>query len=178
LDILLLKYFSDTETLGRYSFAKTISSLFIFVPTGISTILMPRIASLPAQKHQKLLIQSIALSLLINLGILAALLLLGEMVVRKLFGVDYISSPTTVLTLSIGMIILGIHGIISAVQVGKGRANWETISRFVVLGVSAIVGWILIPIYASLGAAISVLAGGISGLAAYGALLVLKRRQI
>ena len=178
LDILLLKHFSDSEILGRYSLAKNISALFIFIPTGISTILMPRVASLPERDHNKLLIQSLALSLAINLGVLAALLLLGNWAVRRFFGPGYLSSPTTVLVLATGMIVLGIHAIFSSVQVGKGRANWETISRFVILVVSISVGWFMIPVYADLGAALSVLAGGGSGMIAYGILFFLNRRAL
>jgi O-antigen/teichoic acid export membrane protein len=178
LDILLLKQFSDSETLGRYSLAKTIGALFIFVPTGISTILMPRIASLRKQDHRKLLVQAVALSLLINLGILAVFLMFGEMAIQQLFGAEYLSSPLTFLILSAGMIILGVHGIASSVLVGKGRAEWETISRFAILGISALVGWRLIPSYGGLGAALSILMGGGCGLIIYGVLFVFKRREV
>jgi O-antigen/teichoic acid export membrane protein len=178
LDILLLKHFCDSETLGRYSLAKTISALFIFIPTGISTILMPRVASLPAKDHNKLLIQSLVLSLVINLGILAVLLLLGNWAVRQFFGAEYLSSSATVLILAAGMIMLGVHAIFSSVQVGKGQANWETISRFVILVVFFTVGWLMIPVQGDLGAAISVLAGGSSGMIAYGILFFLNRRTL
>jgi O-antigen/teichoic acid export membrane protein len=177
VDVLLLKQFSDIEILGQYSLAKNISSLFIFIPAGISTVLMPRVASLPEEKHKKLLIQSLDLSLLISVGILAVILLFGEWAVRQFFGADYLSSPTTVLVLSIAMIVLGIHGIFSSFQVGKGRANWETISRFAFLMVSVAIGWWSIPVYAGLGAAISMLAGGISGMIAYGVLYFLEWRS-
>jgi O-antigen/teichoic acid export membrane protein len=176
LDILLLKHFSEPEILGRYSLAKTISALFIFIPTGISTILMPRVAALPEKDHNKLLSQSLVLSLGINLGLLAALLLLGNWAVRQFFGTEYLSSPITVLALATGMIILGIHAIFSSVQVGKGRVNWETISRFAILVVSFTVGWLMIPVQDDLGAAISVLAGGSSGMITYGILFFLNRR--
>jgi hypothetical protein len=75
------------------------------------------------------------------------------------------------------MIVFGIHAIISSVQVGKGFANRETISRFIILLTFALVGWLLIPLYGALGAAISVLAGGISGIAAYGILFFWNRRS-
>jgi O-antigen/teichoic acid export membrane protein len=177
IDILLLRNLSDAETLGQYALAKNISVLFFFVPSGISTVLMPRVASLPEKQHKKLLIQSLALAVLINLGILAALLLFGAQIVSRLFGAEYLSSPATVLALSAGMIVFGIHAIISSVQVGKGFANRETISRFIILLTFALVGWSLIPLYGALGAAISVLAGGISGIAAYGILFFWNRRS-
>jgi O-antigen/teichoic acid export membrane protein len=177
VDILLLRNFSDGETLGQYSLAKNISVLFFFVPSGISTVLMPRVASLPEKKHKKLLIQSLALSLLINLGLLTFLLLFGHQIVGRFFGAEYLSSPVTVLVLSAGMIVFGIHAIFSSVQVGKGYANRETISRFTILLTFALVGWLAIPAYGALGAAISVLAGGISGIAAYGILFFLSRRS-
>jgi O-antigen/teichoic acid export membrane protein len=163
--------------LGQYALAKNISVLFFFVPSGISTVLMPRVASLPEKQHKRLLTQSLALAVLINLGILAALLLFGSQIVSRFFGAEYLSSPVTVLALSAGMIVFGIHAIISSVQVGKGFANRETISRFIILLTFALVGWLLIPLYGALGAAISVLAGGISGIAAYGILFFWNRRS-
>lgn len=176
LDFLLLKRFSDVETLGQYSLAKNISVLFIFIPSAISTVLMPRIASVPEKEHKKLLIQSLALSLTINFGILVALLLLGEWAVRQFFGAEYLSSPVTVLILSIGMIVLGTHAIFSSVLVGKGRASWETMSRLVILVVFATVGWLIIPMHDGLGAAITVFVGGVSGILSYGILLFLYKR--
>ncbi len=177
LDILLIKSFADADAVGKYSLAKTISALFIFVPGGISTVLMPRIASQPATRHRALLAQALALSLIINLAIFLAYFFFGEWAIKTIFGAEYLSDARTLFTLSAGMILIGVHSIYSAMVVGQGRANLETISRFVMLAVFALVGWLTIPVYKDFGGALATVATGVSGLLVFSLMAFLNRRQ-
>jgi O-antigen/teichoic acid export membrane protein len=177
LDVLLLKQFADIDSLGKYTLAKSITAIFIFVPSGIGTVLMPRVASLPSKEHHRLLSQSLCLSLLINIGLLLGYILVGEWAIQYFFNASYISPRNIIITLSLGMIAFGIQGIISSYQVGKGRANWETISRVTSLVVITLTGCLLIPSYGNFGAALTVLFGSVSSLFTFAILELLERRR-
>ncbi len=86
------------------------------------------------------------------------------------------------LVLSVGMIVGGAHSVMTAVLVGAGKAQYETISRIVSVVVAGIVGALLIPNMNALGAAFSYLAGASAALGTYGVIYVtqylLKRRVL
>lgn len=177
LDILLLKQFVPIGIVGQYSLAKSLSAIFSFVPSGIGTILMPKIASQPKTEQKKLFIQSLAFSIILNLVFLIMYIIWGELVIKILFGVDYIISRKVLITLSIGTMLFGIRSIISSVLVGVGKVSWETLGWFVILLSSVVSGLYLIPAYGAFGAALMTVLGAVSGLIMYIFLNLYERKR-
>ena len=131
IDILMLEYFADDQTLGVYTLARTLSSVFFFIPGGISTILMPKIASSPRESHKPMLFNMLAISLIINVGLLVGYVLFGQWFVETLFGSEYVYEPLVAFIMAVGMIIFGAHSVVTAVLVGRDRAwaRWAPRSR-------------------------------------------------
>ncbi len=170
LDVLLLEYFAGTGVLGVYALTKTLSMVFTFVPQGVSTLLMPRVASGSGGGHVKLIRNAVLAPLVVDLLALVAFLLLVPWFIQKAFGQEYLSTMGVTLALALAMIVQGIHSVVTAVLVGAGKAQYETISRFVSVIAGAVTGVLLIPSLSALGAALSLLVGSLAGLATYGAI--------
>ncbi len=181
LDVLMLQYFSGNTVLGVYTLTRTLTMVFSFIPEGVSTLLMPRIASLTKDKHLGLLKNSVLVPLVVNIIGLLAFLLVVPWFIRLYFGKEYASSMGVTLVLSLGMIVSGAHSVVTAVLVGSGKAQYETISRFVAVAAAAGVGFWLIPSMNALGAAGAYLAGSSAALGTYGVIYsinYLKNRRV
>jgi O-antigen/teichoic acid export membrane protein len=172
IDFLLLERLVGERELGAYSLSKTLATMFMIVPAGISVLLMPKVAASPSKGHRQLLIRMLFISLLIDGIALMVYLPLVQPLTQRIFGRDYLVPLGVSLLLSLYMILYGIHGLITAVFVGSGRPQVESISRIIEL-VATIAGcWILIPSYGAWGAAIGILSGKILALVTYGVMSI------
>ncbi len=167
IPILFLEHSGGNSEVGLYSVAKNLGLLFFFVPSSIATILMPKTAATAAQEHRKMLVSMLGITLFINTGLLIIYVLSVEWFVMQFFGKQYLIGMPVYLLQAVGMTLLGIHSVITAVIVGKGRANTESVSRLIALAVTAIAAWLFIPQMGPLGAAITVTVGAIAGLISY-----------
>lgn len=176
-DTILLEAFSDDASLGVYMLAKTLSLVFLFIPDGISTLLMPMVASQPGRKHGALLRSTVIGTLVINAAVLAAYLIFGQWLIQTYIGVRYVPELSVFLILSIAMMIMGAHNLITAFFVGSGKASFETISRLAGAVVMLVAGLLLVPTEGPLGAAVTVLLAAILAQVTYIAILLSERRK-
>lgn len=167
VDLLLLESLGSTGQLGAYSLSKTLAGLFLIVPSGISTLLMPKVAAAPQKGHAQLLLRMLAITLLVDVFAMLFYLPLARPLTQRIFGGDYLVPFAVSLVLSLYMILYGIHGLITAVFVGTGKPQFETFSRIIELVTTALCCWLLIPAHGGMGAAIALLVGKISALAVY-----------
>jgi len=167
MDILLLAHFWGTTEVGVYAVAKTLAHVSLYLPTGVATFLMPKAAGAPAHAHRWMLERALILSMAVCLATLALYLLFGKWIVIMLFGPEYVIGTNVMIMLALGMIMLSIHSVVTAVLVGGGRPGLETISRVVALCCSALVGWIMVPIYGVFGAATVIFIGPLTALITY-----------
>lgn len=172
LDLLLLESWGTSSQLGSYSLSKTLTTMFLIVPMGISTLLMPKVASTPSSEHRRSLVRMLTVSLVVNAIVLAIYLPLVQPLTRRIFGADYVVAPAISILLALYMIAYGIHGLVTAVFVGSGRPHLESVSRIAEL-VSIVLGcWLLIPRLGATGAAIAMFVGKLVALLTYAALTV------
>lgn len=177
IDVLLLERFSGNAAVGAYALSKTLSMLLTFVPFGLNTVLMPKVAATPPDQHGKLLRQVVVLSLLANLPFLGLYLLGYQFFVHYIFGQVYVVSFEVILMLGLGETLHGLHGTITAVVVGSNRPHLETVSRISTVIVVIVVGSLAIPAYGITGAAFTVLISGIIALLAYAVTHLLERNR-
>ena len=177
-DLLFLERMGNENRLGAYSLSKTLASMFLIVPAGISTLLMPKVAASPKKGHRQLLIRMLIISVLIDVVALIFYLPLVRPLTMRIFGVDYLVPLSVSLLLALYMIAYGIHGLITAVYVGSGKPQVESASRIVELVAIGIGCWFLIPNFGALGAAIAMLSGKVLALLAYGAMGFLGSSKI
>lgn len=157
VDVLLLNSYRGSGEVGVYALSKTLSAAFGFIPLGITTILMPKVAGSHAKEHRRLLQNALTLTFLANFFGLVIYAVAYNPFVEKLFGSRYVVSPSIFLVVALANILLGIYGIISSVFVGSDRARLETISSIIGTVAALIAGLLLIPTYGAVGAAATTL---------------------
>jgi O-antigen/teichoic acid export membrane protein len=177
IDVLLLEHFRGDHAVGIYSLSKTLTAVFTFVPIGITTILMPRIAAVPKDAHMRLLKYAIMWNLAANGALLIVYAVVYNWVVVRMFGREYVVGPEVFVVVALANITFSFHSIISSVMVGSNRPKLETISLIIALAGSALIGWIFIPIYGLPAAALTTLSGAVIALMAYGVIVIVLRRQ-
>lgn len=176
ISLLLLERFHDTAAVGVYSVAKTLATVLLFIPIGMSTLLVPQAAALDSPARTQLLKRSLVITLATNAAILVGYIVLAQPFVRVVLGQDYVVPVNVTIVLGLAMTVVGVNSIITAVVVGAGEPAVETASRVVTLMVAALVGWLLIPVASIQGAACAELAGALSGLITFAIILVRRWR--
>jgi O-antigen/teichoic acid export membrane protein len=167
MPILVLEPFAGTEAVGVYGVANTLTMAFLFIPTSIATLLMPKTAGLPRHQHLSLLKKTLFWALLVNLIGLGIYTLLVEWFVLTVFGAEYLVDQSTYIILAVAMIVLGSGGVITAVLVGSGRVWVETAGRVVAAVLTAGLCWYLIPSHGAAGAAVAMVVGAVSAVIIY-----------
>lgn len=175
IPIIMLEHFSGTADVGIYAVARTLAMIFLFVPSSISTFLMPKTSELPSETHLRLLKKMLMLSSLLNVGIFIAFLISVNWLVQMMLGAEYLAGISVFAIQAIATIAAGMHTVITAVIVGRGSPKYESISRLVALAVTAISAWLLIPHYGPLGAALTACTGSLAALSSYGIIVVIVK---
>jgi O-antigen/teichoic acid export membrane protein len=178
MDILLLEHYWGTATVGVYAVAKTLAHVSLYLPTGIATFLMPKTAGSPSQAHRGMLDRALIISLAVCVSTLVVYILLYKWFVMILFGSKYVIEMNVILLLALGMIMLATNQVVTAVLVGRGKPGIDTIGRIVAVCCASLVGWLIIPVYGSLGAALVVLSGPLAALLTYFVLILSKERKV
>ena len=168
MDLLILQRNVSSAELGAYSLSKTLATVFAFVPEGIATLLMPKVAASAKQAHRQILSRMLVASLLVNGVVLVTYLPVVRPFTARIFGADYLVFLSVSILLALGMIASGMHSMITAVFVGSGKPGAESISRIMDLAATSLGCWFLISHHGGLGAAISMLMGKIAALVTYG----------
>lgn len=166
-DLLFIERFGNANMLGAYSLSKTLASMFIIVPSAIATLLMPKVASSSRKDHGSLLWRMVTITLVIDTAALLVYLPLAQPLTRSIFGTDYLVPLVVSLLLAVYMILYGVHSLMTAVYVGDGKPQIESVSRVVELIFTLTLCLVLIPSFGMQGAAISMLGGKIAGLSVY-----------
>lgn len=160
IDVLLLNFYRGTGEVGVYALSKTLSAAFGFIPLGITTILMPKVAGSQSADHGRLLRNALTMTVAANIVGLVIYGFTYNWFVNKLFGARYVVEPAIFMVVAVANILFGIHQIISSVYVGSDHARRETISLVIGLAAAFIVGLFTVPAYGAAGAATMALVGG------------------
>jgi len=177
--VLILKYFSDYSEVATLSLAFTLSIVFSFIPVAISTVTMPKIASLRGNEHRiRIFKYSTALILLSGVGLIIPAILFGKQGITMVFKEEYADAYLPFIIISIGAVLAGIRNSFSALWEGGGRpiiSTYDTVSAAVVTIFSSI---ILIPKYGVIGASISYVLGWASSIliSSYFLLMLFRKR--
>jgi len=158
----LIEQFLGTGAVGIYALTKTLTMFLSFIPAGVTTVLMPKVAAGKHDTHGDVMRNSILLSLGANAILLLLLLIVYRPFITLVFGEAYVVPLAVLLMLALSEISYGVHGIVTAVLVGTDQPYWETVSRVVVVIVSVLFGIIFIPALGLTGAALTVFAGAIA----------------
>lgn len=169
-DILIVSYFLSPRYVGYYAIAVTLAEIILRIPDAIGTVLLPRVANMPA-KESKYFTPKVCRIVLIPIVIISAIIILmSNQIVFIAFGKDYLPSSSALMFLMPGVIALAIWKIISNDLIAQGYPLHYSVSS--AIGVLTMICFdiLLIPIYGIAGAAI---ASSLSYIAATFAIVVI-----
>jgi len=158
LDVLMLKQFTDYESVAIYSVAVKLTLLVSVVLSSVNTVLGPQIAKDFNQKNTLALRlkikKSTRLIFMSTTPIIIGLALLGDPIL-ELFGAGYQQANTPLLILLAGQMINAFCG---SVGVYLNMTNKQTTFQWIIASavvVNVFLNWMLIPRYGMQGAAIA-----------------------
>jgi len=178
MDVLLIERFADTASVGLYTLTKTLIALFGFVPLGLMTVVLPKVASLPEHEHMRVLKRALLLVTVANGAALIVFLVGYRWFIGTFFGESYIVPMEVVLMLAFGEILFGYHSIITAMLIGGNNPQLETVSRILIVITAFTFGMILIPRLGLLGAGIMMLSCGIVAIVTYTVAGLVRRKRL
>jgi O-antigen/teichoic acid export membrane protein len=122
INAVIIKSVLDTEQVGYFSIAFTLAQVFTFIPTAISTIILPKVSGLKNKSNIK---PQVTLAVIGNLIISAVILLLliffREQIISLIFGEKYLPAAPLIVYLSLGQIFINSYVIFSSVFQGVNR---------------------------------------------------------
>jgi O-antigen/teichoic acid export membrane protein len=166
--VLFLEHFTDNATVGIYSLAATMGIVLSFFPSGLATLLMPKIAGAPDERYKTLLAGSLGLVLVFSITLVLIYYFFAPWFIGAVFGSEYLIFPKVFVLMALAETFAGAHTILTTAYVGRGRAEEETKSRLVALLATFVGCWLLIPSYGVIGAVWARLFGAVSSLIVYG----------
>lgn len=161
LDVFLLGIIlSNEEIIASYKVATTIPAAMIFIPTALVTYIYPYFASKKddkywcLQQYKKIIKYFGAFNLLITIG----LILLAKPIIVLLYGTQYTDAVTCFRILAVNYFISGTFRSISGnLLVTQRKLGFNLIVNVISGSVNIIGNLILIPLCASIGAALTTL---------------------
>ena len=156
MDILMLGYFTDIETVGLYHPAVRTAGLQQSILIAFSGIFAPMFSKYYAKKdvvgmhHIYKLVTRCIITMMIPVLIL---ILLFSTKIMLLFGADFLQSSNALIILSIGTSIFAIFGISGTVLIVSGYQKINLVNALIATILNITLNIILIPKYGILGAA-------------------------
>jgi O-antigen/teichoic acid export membrane protein len=156
IDILLLGFYLNPTAVGFYTLAVNIGERLSIFSQSLSTVLLPKIASLTDELERNKLTAMISRNMLFFMvvgGILVVLL--SEPIIWIFGGRDYNPSIVLLQLVVPGVVFLAIEKLLSNDIAGRGRPELNMYLSFFNVTFNVILNLILIPIYGVVGAAVS-----------------------
>ena len=158
-DTIMLTYFSGIKQVGLYNAALPTASLLHYFSLALATVLLPMSSELWSRGHKEQLRAGINLlykySFLIIIPFALIMVSFPEILLRMLFGNEYVPAATTLKILSIGTIFLIIARVNFSILSGIGKPKINAKIMWGVAVLNIMLNLMLIPFYGIIGAAIA-----------------------
>ena len=161
-DILLVQNFIPHDA-GSYAAAKTLAGAFIFIPTAITIVLMPRVANHRLDKSKSHTGGAILATFMLCFIGLLIVAVWGHELINFTFGQRYSDAYLPLLVMCAGMGLYSVYILLEAFIVGRGRPIFAVIALTAALAGTGITGLWLIPRLGMLGASFSFYIGAALG---------------
>ena len=157
-DKLMLKQMIDETSVGYYSTATTICSMWVFILAAIIDSIYPTILRLHKEnyeRYEKKNRQLYAIVFYTSISVSVGFLLLGQLVVRILYGAEYLPAviPLKIVTWYTAFSYLGVAR--NAWIVCENKQKYLKYMYFSAAIINVILNLILIPIWGTSGAALA-----------------------
>lgn len=170
IDIICIEYYLGMEEVGFYGVAKTLTQIFLFVPTALSTILMPKIASLEGGSYTENLKLSMILTNLASFALLLFIFLFGELLVVIIFSSKYLGALEALYILSIGTVFYSVYMLLESRWIGIGKPIVHTKTMLTSMIVAIIGNVYLVPRMGIFGAGLAFTLASVVGIVLLGTL--------
>ncbi|MBN4076843.1 oligosaccharide flippase family protein [Mariprofundus ferrooxydans] len=157
VDVVLLGFLSDMQTVGVYHAASRIAVLISFVLVTINLVFAPRLSSsfhaCDMQAFGKLIQASIRWSSAAALPLLLAILIWPEYLL-KLFGSDFVTGTTILQILALGQFVNALTGATGIALVMIDRQRLVAMGLLVAVSLQIILSVLVFPYYGASGIAL------------------------
>ncbi|MBX2828739.1 MAG: flippase [Flavobacteriaceae bacterium] len=158
LDVLMLTYFTDFETVAYYSVAVKLTLLISIVLSSVNAVIAPKIAEFYAAKSMERLKNTIRRGTQLIFIMTAPVILLLAVfatVILQFFGEGYEAARVALIILLAGQIINTLCGSIGVYLNMTGKQRKFQVILISALIINVVLNYILIPKYGMVGAAIA-----------------------
>ncbi len=158
-DTMMITYFRTLEEVGLYNVAMPISMIIWFFGNALAGIMLPVISQMWARKEKKYVREGIALlhkyafAIVLPFGL--TFFAFPEIIIRVLFGEEYVGSALALQILSIGAIAYSIAIVNSNILVGLGKPGINGRIMLVAAAFNILANALMIPKFGIAGAAIA-----------------------
>jgi len=157
IDLLILAAFMDKASIGIYSVAIALSTLFQFIPSSINVVLLPKISKSTGKNIQTILQRSI-----ISDGVLLTLAwlsftMVGKWLIQSVYGMEFSRAYYLSVIMLCGTILLSFTQILNKYFSGIGKPEIKSRIRAMNIPIKAISLYFLVKLYGLEGAAWSFL---------------------
>jgi O-antigen/teichoic acid export membrane protein len=167
-DLVLVQHMLHATATGNYGAAKTLANAVWLPPAAIGTVLLPRVARLPAAQLRRYLAQVFGLAALVTIPAAAAIAAFAQPLTELTFGDRYPAAAAPLGLLGLGMALHGLYMVPFSLWVGLGRPTVDMVSTGVGMVVTVISAAALIPLMGLNGAAAGFCLGSAARLIAIG----------
>jgi O-antigen/teichoic acid export membrane protein len=161
-DILLVQNFIP-HAAGSYAAAKTLASAFLFIPSAITVVLMPRVAKQGLSKSKSYTAGAILATFVLCLFGLVIVAVWGHELIALTFGRRYSDAYLPLVVMCAGMGLYSVYILLEAFIVGRGRPIFAVTALSTALVSTGITGLWLTPSLGMLGASFSFYIGAALG---------------
>ncbi len=155
LDFLLCNIYLDTAAVGYYSVAVLLGEALWFLPQTLAVVLLPEVSRHEHDRAVQLTSQVCRLTLMSAALGAALLIAIAPLLVRKVFGENFLPALLPLWLLLPGMLFESGTRILSSFMVGRGRPLISTYSASLVFFSNLLINLWLIPRYGISGAAVA-----------------------
>lgn len=176
LDRMVLSQVSAPAVLGSYAVAQSVVTAAAPLGSAIASVAFPRLSAFSggAGDRKALEIRLLRQSAVVVSCAALLLALVSPWAIPLVFGREFLSSVELVVWLVAPAVANSLLGVATAVLRGRGEPGRASVAQIVMLGLSAVSMYLLVPDLGGRGAAIAMAVGSISGL---GLALVLMRMK-
>ncbi len=159
-DVLLVGNFVP-HLAGSYAAAKTLTQAFIFVPSAITMVLMPKAASSDLNKSKRYVLGGVLIAFVLCLGGIGIVDVWGHQLIALTFGQRYSDAYLPLLVLSVGMSFYSIYILLEGFIIGRGQPKLAVRALSVSLVSTGALGFWLTPRMGMFGASLAFTIGAV-----------------
>ncbi len=157
IDTIVLTYFRNLNEVGLYQIALPTSQLLSYFVSSLTIVLFPAVSEMWAGKKTELLSTTLRIlikfSFLFMIPVAMIFIAFPEIVIRLLFGEQYLHAARALQLLSAGSIFLSVAMIFMATLSGIGKPMLNTKTVFIVVTFNVLLNIALVPGFGATGAA-------------------------